>query len=111
MSLRLEKVRKFRVPVRLNEEEKIFLAKAAEEAGKSQAEYMRFLIRKKRHPRVIDQEVVNLARELHKIGVNLNQLTKFVHQHNAIDSENFNALVANLDELRLRIVRRIAAEE
>ncbi|MCM1160716.1 MAG: plasmid mobilization relaxosome protein MobC [Roseburia sp.] len=95
---------------RMTYEQAQTLATRAEEAGMSEAEYVRLLVTQKPmdYPE-IQTEVHNLVNEVNRVGVNINEV---VHNNNSqlyneSDKERLIAYMRKLNELLSRKVKDI----
>jgi undecaprenyl pyrophosphate synthase len=95
------------VGTRLTEEEYRELVERCQKLGITPAQYLRHLLTKKERPKVDVRKVLEfcegykeLAREINAIGVNLNQLTRYVHKKRELDVRVLEKIAKIEEELR-----------
>ena len=92
---------------RMTESQAKLLAKQAEEAGMSEAEYIRFLISQKPmdYPE-IREEVHTLINEVNRVGVNINEV---VHNNNSqlYSEEDKERLIAYMRKLNALLNKKV----
>lgn len=92
---------------RMTESQAKLLAKQAEEAGMSEAEYIRFLISQKPmdYP-AIREEVHTLINEVNRVGVNINEV---VHNNNSqlYSEEDKERLIAYMRKLNALLNKKV----
>jgi len=95
------------VGTRLTDEEYQELVERCEKLGITPSQYLRHLLTKKEPPRVDIKKVLELcegykelAREVNAIGVNLNQLTRYVHLKRELDIRVLEKMTKIEEELR-----------
>lgn len=92
---------------RMTEAQAKLLAKQAEEAGMSEAEYIRFLISQKPmdYPE-IREEVHTLINEVNRVGVNINEV---VHNNNSqlYSEEDKERLIAYMRKLNALLNKKV----
>ncbi len=95
------------VGTRLMDKEYQELVERCEKLGVTPAQYLRHLLTQKEPPKVDIRRVLELcegykelAREVNAIGVNLNQLTKYVHRQRELDVRVLEKMAKIEEELR-----------
>ncbi|MDR3527652.1 MAG: plasmid mobilization relaxosome protein MobC [Rhizomicrobium sp.] len=105
-----KRVRNRHLTVRLSEDERAALDAAAERAGLTPGSYARQVLlgapapRQVRRPPVERKELARLLGELGKIGSNLNQLAKAVHEGLVLYTGEIDTAIERLLEVRNAIL-------
>lgn len=81
-----KRIRNRQIVIRLSEDEYEILKEKVKKSGKTQQE---FLIRLIKNKKIINTFFLErLVFEFRKIGININQLTKFLNENNKVSDEN-----------------------
>ena len=99
--------RNIQIITRLDKEENRVFKKRVKKSGLSQEAYVRFLINDSVPTDAPPPEYFAMMRELHYIGVNLNQIAQKAHILNVVDAERYDEYIAMLNSAIVDITNAV----
>jgi hypothetical protein len=101
------RTRNVQIITRLNEKESEYFRKRVKKSGLSQEAFVRSLIKDYVPTDAPPPDYFAMMKELHYIGVNLNQIARKAHMLNVLDVKHYDENVAMLSKAVLSIVNAV----
>lgn len=95
----------------LDAKEDELLKKKSKEAGLTEAEFIRSVIKGYRIKAQPTEEIKNFQRELYGIANNINQITRIANSKYSVSHDNYEYILKTLSDFILRFEKKIYARK